>query len=554
MKKNTTQIKKIIQFSKAPPHLWIILLAMMTYVAFFNILFSIFVQTGINMVSSGFSDTRFIRYSVLFCIASIGYAFAAYTFGVYQEKIVQTIAQANKKRMIDQLFCIPYSTYEKYEKGDLQTRIFDDCDQVSHMLVYTVLPVVQVLLSVAFGLAYVLFYNWQMGVFTMLWIPLFYKWNQKCSRSIQKSFMNIEKAESRLKDFAERYYDNNPVVRIFHLSDLLKQKNKDIYDEKMKYVKKNASSMGKMVGGTETGVRILEILNLVIGVYFVYQGQLSIGTLIGIWNITIGTIAYSAADLPEMISGLSMQSVSLERLDEIAALSREPDHAQHQPDRSENYDLVLKDLGFSYPNRPMVLEGITQQFNGSDIHYIIGESGSGKSTLMKILLGLYTPDHGSVYVQDRTGSKAADQGIRGCLAYVPQGSSLLNLSISENISMGKPISRQAIEQACRQANIHDWIVSLPKGYDTVLHIDQHPSQGQAQRIAIARALALGYKTLLMDEPFSALDKDNIENLASWLEKKDSLGAIIISHEETSRRIAAHVFELKGGHLYESTVL
>lgn len=88
----------------------------MTYVAFFNILFSIFVQTGINMVSSGFSDTRFIRYSMLFCIASIGYAFAAYTFGVYQEKIVQTIAQDNKKRMIDQLFCIPYSTYEKYEK------------------------------------------------------------------------------------------------------------------------------------------------------------------------------------------------------------------------------------------------------------------------------------------------------------------------------------------------------------------------------------------------------------------------------------------------------
>lgn len=286
------------------------------------------------MVSSGFSDTRFIWYSMLFCIASIGYAFAAYTFGVYQEKIVQTIAQANKKRMIDQLFRIPYSTYEKYEKGDLQTRIFDDCDQVSHMLVYTVLPVVQVLLSVAFGLAYVLIYNWQMGVFTMLWIPLFYKWNQKCSRSIQKSFMNIEKAESRLKDFAERYYDNNPVVRIFHLSDVLKQKNKDIYDEKMKYVKKNASSMGKMVGGTETGVRILEILNLVIGVYFVYQGRLSIGTLIGIWNITIGTIAYSAADLPEMISGLSMQSVSLERLDEIAALSREPDHAQHRPDRS----------------------------------------------------------------------------------------------------------------------------------------------------------------------------------------------------------------------------
>ncbi|WP_297056446.1 ABC transporter transmembrane domain-containing protein [uncultured Dubosiella sp.] len=89
------------------------------------------------------------------------------------EKIVQTIAQANKKRMIDQLFCIPYSTYEKYEKGDLQTRIFDDCDQVAHMLVYTVLPVVQVLLSVAFGLAYVLIYNWPMGVFTMLWIPLF---------------------------------------------------------------------------------------------------------------------------------------------------------------------------------------------------------------------------------------------------------------------------------------------------------------------------------------------------------------------------------------------
>lgn len=543
--------KEVLRFSKAPVSLWIILLVTLLYVACFNILFSVFVQTGINMVSSGFMDTRFIEYAILFCVASFGYALPAYTFGVYQEKIVQKIAQTNKKKILDRLLKIPYSTYERYEKGDLQTRIFNDCDQVSRMLVYNILPVVQVLVSVLFGLAYVLFYNWEMGVFTLLWIPLFYYWNRIYSQKIYQGFMKIEKTESSLKDFAERYYDNNSVIRIFHLSALLRKKNKELYEEKRTEIKNNAHAMGKMISGTEMGIRILEILNLLIGVYFVYQGQLKIGTLIGIWNVTIGTIAYSVADLPEMIAGLSMQSASMDRIKEILALKNEVGSSSGNQTITKDFHIVLDKIRFSYPNGPIVFKELSQNFDGTAIHYIVGKSGSGKSTLIKLMLGLYAPDQGEIYIEDEQGQKITQNEVRGKIAYVPQGNSLLHLSITENLRMGKDLSRAEIEQACRKANIHDWILSLPKGYDTIIEVDHHPSQGQAQRIAIARALALGYKMIIMDEPFSALDRENIEDLANMIHNQKGLGAIIVSHESTSRSVASHVFELKEGGLYES---
>lgn len=309
--------------------------------------------------------------------------------------------------------------------------------------------------------------------------------------------MNIEKAESRLKDFAERYYDNNLVVRIFHLSDVLKQKNKDIYDEKMKYVKKNASSMGKMVGGTETGVRILEILNLVIGVYFVYQGRLSIGALIGIWNITIGTIAYSAADLPEMISGLSMQSVSLERLDEIAVLSREPDHAQHQPIRS--YTCVMPALPTSQRTW-YLFDHVNLSVSQGEKIVIEGESGKGKSTLMKVIAGLYAPTKGTIL---------------------------------ENIRMGNGCAgKQDIEEVAEKAGLHEWIESLPHSYDTHLDVlgKQNLSQGQMQRIAIARALLRKADLYLFDEITSALDPVTENKILDTIESMDG-AVLLISHKE-----------------------
>ena len=510
--------KEILYFSRAPIGQYVVLIGTMMYLAFFNILFSMFVQTGINMVTGGFVDSRFIGYTLLFCAASGGYAVAGYLFGVFQEKVVQSIAQTNRKRGMERVLKAPYSTFERYEKGDLLTRLFDDCDQISQMVVVNMLPAIQIALSIVFGLGYVLYYNLQMGLFTLLWVPFFYFVNQRCARQVHTSFTRMQEAESSIKSFAENLYDNNAVTRLFALFQPLSQKHQRLFAKKYENAVRNAKAMGRMVSLTEAGVRLLEIFNLLIGVFYVAQGSLAIGTLIGIWNVTIGTIAYSVADLPNMLGGLSMQSASLERVQEIMDWPQEQGGQTVSLKRPDT--LVLDHVSFSYSNAQPLFQNLDATLDAKAINYIVGPSGSGKSTLMKLVLSLYAPDTGTIRLANLEGPT-----LRQAVAYVPQGRSLLHTTIRDNLCLGRSLDEKELDSLCARVNMDTVIQSLPKKYDTIVGVDHDLSEGQAPRLAIARAMAANARLVVMDEPFSALDPDNIARLAHILQADTYPGTV-----------------------------
>lgn len=205
---------------------------------------------------------------------------------------------------------------------------------------------------------------------------------------------------------------------------------------------------------------------------------------------------------------------------------------------------------FAYENET-ILDDYSLKLESGKITGIHGASGSGKSTLLKLLMRFWDVNQGSVSVDGEDVRKIPTRHLRDMESYVTQETHLFHDSIANNIAVGSPgASREAIIEAAKKASIHDFIMKLPKGYDTeVGELGDTLSGGEKQRIGIARAFLHDSPLILMDEPTSNLDSLNegiiLKSLREAAEKKT---VVLVSHRKSTMNIADTVFEMKNGRI------
>ncbi|KAL4933410.1 ABC transporter ATP-binding protein [Aspergillus undulatus] len=225
---------------------------------------------------------------------------------------------------------------------------------------------------------------------------------------------------------------------------------------------------------------------------------------------------------------------------------------------SKASSVQLRDVHFSYPARPdiKVLSGLTIDIKPGKFCALVGPSGAGKSTIISLVERLYTPQSGSIFVDGNDITKHRDVAFRNSIALVPQESVLFEGTIKFNLSLGaKPgteVSQADIEEACKLANIHDTIVALPDGYDTLCGPNGNQfSGGQKQRLSIARALVRKPKLLILDESTSALDAESEKLLQDGLERAArGITVIAIAHRLHTIKKADVIFLIDGGRCEE----
>ncbi len=207
----------------------------------------------------------------------------------------------------------------------------------------------------------------------------------------------------------------------------------------------------------------------------------------------------------------------------------------------------LKDISFSYGEN-IVLREIHLMVKTGERVGIIGRSGGGKSTLLKLLSGLYIPQVGHVEVEGQTHPAE----IRRHVAMVMQNAMLLPASIKENITCGHPMDERVLRQACEAAQLSEWISTLPNGIDTFVgERGGKVSGGQAQRIAIARAIAKQAPVVLLDEATSALDGDTGNAVLSALGSlTEGRTVISVTHRPETLTDCNRIYRLDGGQLHD----
>jgi ATP-binding cassette subfamily B protein len=272
----------------------------------------------------------------------------------------------------------------------------------------------------------------------------------------------------------------------------------------------SAVFLSTMVERTVTiSVLLLHLVVLAIGAYLATKGQITIGTFVT-FESAFWEVSYNIAHLMHFIP-VSIQSAAAVR--HIQELLDEPTRGADRPGAPDlpriSNDISFDRVTFAYEgSQTPVLDNLSLKLNAGKRIAIVGPSGSGKSTLLNLILRLYVPDEGRVTIDGVDIRRVTRESLRRGMAVVFQENMLFNMSIRENIRLGKEgASDEEVTEAARKAEIHRYIMSLPQKYDTpVGERGDTLSGGQRQRIAIARAIIRNPSVLLLDEATSALDQ------------------------------------------------
>lgn len=209
-------------------------------------------------------------------------------------------------------------------------------------------------------------------------------------------------------------------------------------------------------------------------------------------------------------------------------------------------DINCEDITFAYPgSQRIILDKFSHSFKKNKIHGILGKSGCGKSTLLKLLMRFFAVDSGSISYGNLNVNSIKTSSLRDNIAYVTQETFLFQDTIENNIKVAKEnATRQEVEEVAKKASIHDFIMSLPKGYDTMLaELGDSISGGERQRIGLARAFLHNGNIILLDEPTSNIDSLNESVILNSIKKEsDGKTIILVSHRKSTMGIAHEVVQ------------
>lgn len=304
---------------------------------------------------------------------------------------------------------------------------------------------------------------------------------------------------------------------------------------------------------TEFSVSFFILLTLAVGIWLVTKDMLTAGRMlmgvVAVFGSFGPVIAISA--LP---GNLTQTFASGDRV--LNLLSEEPAVTRVENEKDIRYEeLTVKKLAFSYEEGREILKDICMHAKKGEIIGIAGESGCGKSTLLKLLLRFWKKGEGEILYNGIDIEQVNTDSLLENVTMVSQVTYLFDETIEENLRIAKPEAAwEEIEQACRMASVHDFILSLPEGYQTRVGMaGEGLSAGEKQRIGLARAFLRGSELILLDEPTSNVDSINEGIILNALkQQKNKKSIILVSHRESALSIADRIYRMEGGHLYEQT--
>ena len=282
--------------------------------------------------------------------------------------------------------------------------------------------------------------------------------------------------------------------------------------------------------------------------------ELTIGQLIA-FNMMASHISQPIAKLIELWQQFVQARVAVDKLGDMLNLPVEQDQGSQQPDNALSGQFELRKLVFRYqPDLPPAINGVNLTLKAGETLGVVGPSGSGKSTLTKLLQKLYVPDSGEIWMDGMLLQNLDPGYLRRHIGVVLQENYLFNRSVRDNIAIKNPTaSLDEVVAAAKLAAAHDFILKLPRGYDTLLaEGGSSLSGGQKQRIAIARALMQNPKILILDEATSALDDESQELILNNLEQITQERTVItIAHRLSTVRQCDRIIVLQEGQIIES---
>ncbi len=441
-----------------------------------------------------------------------------------------------------------YLSVAQYHSGELLNRINSDVSVIVNGII-TIIPALALFLTSIIGAFFLLFsIDRTLAVVILCAGPFVVLGARLYSRRYKALHKECQAAAGKTNSFMLEILQNLLVVKSFSNEGAVLDRAEGLQRENYRLkVKRTTISVLAHVG-------MFLIFNA--GQYFslaycafrLAVGALSYGDVMAVWQL-VGQIQSPFKNISGLVPKFFEVTASVERLLELEDLPREQETGGAMPADiySRMETLTAKDVRFAY-NKDNVVANVNFTIPKGQCVVVAGESGAGKSTAVKMLLGIFQPQAGELYIQTKDGRIQIGKSTRPLFAYVPQGNLILSGTIRENICFGteNPTEEKIIESA-KVAQIWDFIAGLELGLDTVIgEKGLGLSEGQAQRISIARALLYGAPVLLLDEATSALDSATEAALLEAVRRMTDKTCILVSHKQAAFEICDQVIYIEKG--------
>lgn len=417
-----------------------------------------------------------------------------------------------RSRLFNHLLRSRWKELDKYHTGDLLNRVSRDADDVVKLLTITVPSVFVTTVQFIASFAYFCQLDASLAWLLILVIPIFLLISKIYVKRMREYNRNIRQSDSRIQSVIQESVQHHVIIKTLERKQnrltLLDGLQVGLRKQVMNRTRLSLFSRMMMSVGFNSGY----LLVFLWGAMRLSRGDISFGTMTAFLQL-VGRVQRPAFDLTSFLPSFITAYTAAERLMELEALPVEDDGEGVL--LQSPVSLSFRDVSFAYEAEgENVFEHFNADFPAGTSTAVLGETGAGKTTLIRLILSLIAPQKGSILLNDTVPVSSLT---RANFVYVPQGNTLFSGTIRDNLLMGNPnATTEAMEEALRIA-VADFVFAMPERMDTVLSEQGGGvSEGQAQRIAIARALLREGGILLFDEATSALDQETerrlVENL------------------------------------------
>ncbi|MBG1268827.1 ABC transporter ATP-binding protein [Nostoc sp. WHI] len=480
-------------------------------------------------------------------------ATAAYFSVVGMALAASNVLTEIRSDLYSHLQSLSLSFHHKAKTGDLITRVTSDIERLREVTVMAVLPLIAHSLTLV-GMIFIMFWlNWELALIALAVFPLFIFFTIRLTKRIRQVVRSQRQREGAMAATAAESIGAIKVVQALSLQNMLE----NTFSSHNRQSLKESAKAQKLAAGLERMVELLvgiaTALVLWRGVQLVLSQAITPGDLLVFVNYL--RIAFKPMrQLAKYTGQIAKATASGERI--LDVLDTVPDI--HDSRGAMDAPPLLggvrfENVSFGYEPTKRILHKISFEVQPGQHVALVGPSGGGKSTLVSLLLRLYDPLEGRILVDGHDLRQYKVQSIRQQFSVVLQDTILFAASVKDNIAYGcLGASDQAIEQAARLANAHDFIMALPEGYETILgERGATISGGQRQRISIARAAIRQAAITILDEPTTGLDNENEHAVNEAMDRlTQKCTTFIVSHNLRAVEQADLIFYIEDGQILE----
>ena len=453
-----------------------------------------------------------------------------------------------RRKLFDHYENLSFSYYDQHNTGQMMSRLVSDLFDISEAAHHGPENLFISLVKIVGSFIFLFIIQWKLAIILLVIVLLMIFFSAKQNRRMQATFLDNRRKIGDINASLQDSLSGIRIVQSFANEDIEREKfrlgNEAFLDSK----RDNYHAMGSFQSGNTFFQGMMYLVTLLAGGYFIALGQMSAADL-AMYALYIGIFISPIQILVELTEMIQKGMSGFIRYQAIIDIEPEITDCVDAVDmKHPDGDICYHDVSFSYENNEIVLNHIDFTIKSGKSVALVGPSGGGKTTICSLLPRFYDITDGSITIGGQNIKNIKLESLRNSIGIVQQDVYLFGASVKENIAYGKPDATfDEIVEAAKKANIHDFIMTLPDGYDTFVgERGTRLSGGQKQRISIARVFLKNPPILILDEATSALDNESEQNNQKSLDAlSKNRTTITIAHRLSTIQNADEILVIDG---------